>query len=107
MDALLNMLCILVVQAVNNSSLTSQAAENDLAYEFSSLQSGAVVIKILILTILILECIIFILQKQLTRPSTQRMYIDECIIIIHSTNYSKVAIRLSFTFLGGGQVLIT
>ena len=60
-DSLLNMLCMLIVQAVNNSSLQARASENGFSFEFTALQSWAVILKIWMLTQLILECFLYIM----------------------------------------------
>ena len=56
-DCLLNTLAMLIVQAINNSQLNSDAAIKEIDYELSPLQSFAIIIKLLILTLLIVECI--------------------------------------------------
>ena len=47
---------------MNNSQLNSQALIKEIDYELSPLQSFAVIIKLLILMLLILECILYIVQ---------------------------------------------
>ena len=61
-DCLINMLAMLIIQAINNSQLNSEAAIKEIDYELSELQSFAVIIKLLILALLILECILYIVQ---------------------------------------------
>lgn len=61
-DCLLNMLAMLIIQAINNSQLNSEAAIKEVDYELSPLQSFAIITKLLILTLLIVECIMYIVQ---------------------------------------------
>ena len=62
LDCLLNMLAMLIVLAINNSKLNSQAAIKGIDYELTQLQSFAVLLKGFMLLLLILESIMYILQ---------------------------------------------
>ena len=63
LDCLLNMLAMLIVLAINNSNLNSQAAIKQIdEYALTELQSFAVIFKGLVLLLLIFECILYILQ---------------------------------------------
>ena len=61
-DAVLNMLCMLLIQAVNNSALVASASEKGFTYEFSTLQSWAVIIKFWLLALLIAECVLYLIE---------------------------------------------
>ena len=61
-DLLLNAVGMLIVQGLNNSYLNTNAAESGLVFEFSNLQSAAVIGKIILFLGLIIEIILFFVK---------------------------------------------
>ena len=73
-DFFLNAIGMLIVQGLNNSYLNTNAAESGLVFEFSNLQSAAVIGKIIFFFGLIIEFILYFVKlRHLNRYLKQNL----------------------------------
>lgn len=78
-DLLLNAVAMLIVQGLNNSYLNTNAARDGLVFEFSNLQSVAVIAKLILLPALLVEFALFFVKLHYLnkyKKAVQATYID-------------------------------